>query len=158
MRGQGLTAISIWLAGAVAYMVLAGQFSPDEVAAAVVLGGLGAGWHFAVMHDGARRFRFERPALRVVGASLLGLPGATLRVGARLAAALLHPVEGRRIEQPFHRGTAADPRDRGRRAVVVLATSLAPDSYALDLPLDEETITFHAFTGSSPGRDPRWPS
>ena len=53
-----MTAIWIWLAGAAAYMVLAGSFSSDELAAAAVLGGLGAGWHFAVMHDGARRFRF----------------------------------------------------------------------------------------------------
>jgi hypothetical protein len=153
-----LTAIFIWLAGAIAYMVLAGQFSGDEMVAAVVLGGFGAGWHFAVMHDGARRFRFERPALRVIAASLAGLPGATLRVGARLASALLHPVEGRRIEQPFHRGAADDPRDRGRRAVVVLATSLAPDSYVLRSPVGEDTITFHALTGSSPDTDPRWPA
>ena len=153
-----MTAIWVWLAGAATYLVLAGQLSPDEVAAAVLLGGLGAGWHFAVLNDGARRFRFERPALRVIGASLAGLPGATLRVGARLAAALVRPVEGRRVERVFHRGTADDPRDRGRRAVVLLATSLAPDSYALDLPVSEETIVFHALTGSSPGGDPRWPS
>ena len=153
-----MTAIAIWLAGAAAYMLLAGQFSADEVAAAVVLGGLGAGWHVAVMHDGARRFRFERPALRVIAASLVGLAGATLRVGARLASALVHPVAGRRVEQVFHRGVGDDPRDRGRRAVVVLATSLAPDSYVLDLPVDEETITYHALTGAGPGPDPRWPS
>ncbi|RYC32292.1 hypothetical protein D3273_09700 [Lichenibacterium minor] len=153
-----MTAFWVWLGGAAAYLVLAGQLSPDEIAAAVLLGGLGAGWHFAVMHDGARTFRFERPALRTVGTSFAGLPGATLRVGARLAAALVRPVAGRRVEHDFHRGTADDPRDRGRRAVVVLATSLAPDSYALDLPLDEETIVFHALTASGPSRDPRWPS
>lgn len=153
-----MAAIFVWLAGAAAYMVLAGQFSLDEVVAAVILGGLGAGWHFAMMHDGARRFSFERPALRTIGSSLLGLPGATLRVGARLASALLHSVEGRRIEHPFHRGTAADTRDRGRRAVVVLATSLAPDSYAIDMPVDEETISYHALTGANPSRDPRWPA
>ncbi len=153
-----MTAIWVWSAGAAAYMVLAGQLSTDEVVAAAVLGGLGAGWHFAVMHDGARRFRFERPALGAIGTALAGLPGATLRVGARLAAALVSPVEGRRIERPFHRGAADDPRDRARRAVVVLATSLAPDSYALRLPVDEEVIAFHALTASSPSRDPRWPS
>ena len=153
-----MTAISIWLAGAVAYIVLAGQFSPEELVAAVILGGFGAGWHFAMMHDGARRFRFERPALRAIASSLAGLAGATLRVGLRLASALLRPVEGRRVEQPFHGGTADDPRDRGRRAVVVLATSLAPDSYVVRMPVGAETITFHALTGSSPGGDPRWPS
>ena len=153
-----VTAIWIWLGGTASYMVLAGQFSADEVVAAVLLGGLGAGWHFAVLHDGARRFHFDRPALRAIGSALLGLPGATLRVGARLAAGLLHRAEGRRVEQPFHRGTADSAEDRGRRAVVVLATSLAPDSYALRLPLDEDTITFHVLTGSSPGGDPQWPS
>lgn len=153
-----MTAIFTWLAGAVAYMILAGQFSTDEVAAAVVLGGLGAGWHFAVMNDGARSFAFERPALRSAAAALLGFPGSTLRVGARLASALLRPVEGQRIEHPFHRGTSDDPRDRGRRAAVVLSTSLAPDSYVLRLPLSEQAITYHSLTGAAPSRDPRWPS
>lgn len=153
-----MRAFWVWLGGAASYMVLAGQFSGDEVAAGVILGALGAAWHAAVMHDGARRFAFERPALRTVGTALLGFPGATLRVGARLVLALVRPVAGRRIEQPFHRGTVDDPRDRGRRAIVVLATSLAPDSYALNLPSAEETITFHAFTAAAPSRDPRWPS
>lgn len=157
-----MAALWIWAAGAIAYMVLAGQASADEIAAAVLIGGLAAGWHFAVMHDGARRFRFERPALRAVGASSIGLPGATLRVGARLASALVRPVDrsaaGRRVEQPFDRGGAEDARDRGRRAVVVLAASLAPDSYVLDLPMGKETIVFHALTEASPSRDPRWPA
>ena len=153
-----MTAVWVWLGGTASYMVLAGQFSLDEVAAGLVIGGLGAAWHAALMKDGAQRFAVERPAMRVVGAALLGLPGATLRVGARLAAALVRPVAGRRVAQPFHRGRLDDPRDRGRRAMVVLAASLAPDSYALGLPLDEEVITFHAFIDGGPSRDPRWPA
>lgn len=148
----------MWLAGAASYLLLAGSFSPDELGAAALLGALGVAWHAAVMRAGGRRFRFEPPALRAAGAALLGLPGATLRVGARLAAALLRPVEGRRVEQPFDRGGADDDRDRARRAAVVLATSLAPDSYALRLPLDEAVIVFHSLTGATPSRDPRWPS
>ncbi len=152
-----MAALWVWLGGTASYLILAGQVSLDEVAAGVVLGGLGAAWQRAVLRDTARRFRFERPALGAVGGALLRFPGATIRVGTRLAEALRRDVAGRREERPFHRGRVADPRDAGRRAVVVLGTSLAPDSYALRLPLDEEVIAFHVLTGEAPGGDPRWP-
>ena len=88
--------------------------------------------------------------------SIGGLPGAILRVGLRLGTAIVRDVQGHTLEQPFHRGRLDDTRDAARRATVVLATSLAPDSYVLRLPVDEETILIHAITQSSPGTDPRW--
>ena len=153
-----MTAFWIWLGGAGSYVVLAGQFSLDEMVAGAVLGALGAAWHAAVMHDGARRFAFERPALREIGAAAVTLPGAVAKVGACLAGALVRDVAGQRVEQPFHRGRVDDPRDAARRAVVVLTTSLAPDSYALSLPLDEDVIAFHVLTDDRPSTDPRWPA
>ena len=152
-----MTAVWVWLGGTAAYLVLAGQVSGDEVVAGLVLGGLGVAWHAVVCRCSRHSFAFERHAGPAVLQALGNLPGATLRVGSRLATALVRDVEGHIVEQPFHRGRLDDTRDVARRATVVLATSLAPDSYVLRLPVDEETILIHAMTRHSPGTDPRWP-
>ncbi len=146
----------VWLGGTAAYLVLAGQVSTEEVVAGVVLGGLGVVWHAAVCRCSRHAFTFERHAGVAVLQAIGGLPGAIVRVGARLGLAIVRDLEGRIVEQPFHRGRLDDRRDVARRATVVLATSLAPDSYVLRLPIDEETIMIHSLTGRSPGSDPRW--
>ena len=153
-----MTAVWVWLGGTAAYLVLAGQISAEEVVAGVVLGGLGVAWHAAVCRCSRHSFTFERYAGVAVVQAIGGVPGAILRVGARLGSALLRDVEGHTVEQPFHRGRLDDPRDVSRRATVVLATSLAPDSYVLRLPVDEDTIVIHGITSRSPGTDPRWPA
>ena len=153
-----MTAVWVWLVGTAAYLVLAGQASAEEVVAGVLLGGLSVAWHAAVCRCSRHGFTFDRRAVLAVLQAICGLPGAILRVGARLGSALVRDVEGRIVEQPFHRGRLDDRRDGARRATVVLATSLAPDGYVLRLPVDEETIAFHTFTSRSPGTDPRWPA
>ena len=152
-----MTAVWVWLGGTAAYLVLAGQVSIDEVVAGILLGGMGVAWHAVVCRCSRHSFAFERHAGLALLQAIGGLPDAILRVGARLATAMVRDVQGHTVEQPFHRGRLEDTRDVGRRATVVLATSLAPDSYVLRLPVDEETILIHAITHSSPGTDPRWP-
>ena len=162
-----MTAAWVWLGGTAAYLVLAGQVSVDEVVAGIILGGLGVAWHAIVCRCSRHSFTFERRAGLAVLLALVGLPGAILRVGLRLSTALVRDVQGHTVEQPFHRGRLDDinrrPTDKpnpdvARRAIVVLATSLAPDSYVLRLPVDEETILIHAITRQSSGTDPRWPA
>ena len=152
-----MTAVWVWLGGTAAYLVLAGQLSADEIAAGIVVGGLGVAWHAAVRRCSRHGLTFERRAGLEVLQAIGGLPGAILRVGSRLATALVRDVEGHTVEQPFHRGRLDDPRDAARRATVVLATSLAPDSYVLRLPIDEEIIVIHGISRKAPGTDPRWP-
>ena len=157
-----MTAVWVWFVVAAGYMVLAGQFSLDEVAVAAVLGVLGVLWHRAVLGTGARRFSLDRQALEAIGRAVAGLPSATVAVGARLAAGCLHPapasVRGRRVERAFERGRQDEPREAGRRAVAVLATSLAPDAYVLRMPPDEDVVLFHAITDHVPGGDPHRPA
>lgn len=155
---MGMTAVWVWFGVAASYMVLAGQFSFDEIVAGALLGCVGAAWHAAVRRAAARSFAFDRHAAVEIGRAFLGLPGATLRVGVRLAASVFSPVEGRRVEHVFQGGRQDAPEEAGRRAVVVLATSLVPDSYVLRVALHEGTVLFHAITDRVPSRDPKWPS
>lgn len=153
-----MTTVFVWLACFASYLILAGQFSLDELAAAALLGVVGAAWHRAILGTQARRFAFEPRAALVIGQALWGLPLATVNVGRQLVTGLLRPAEGQRIARVFAHGRQNSPRDAGRRAVVVLATSLAPDAYVLRVPLDEDTIMTHALTDTAPGNDPRWPA
>lgn len=153
-----MTAVWVWALGALSYMILAGQFSGDEVVAAGLLGVVAVLWHRALMGAGAGRFAFDRQALAVLARAVGGLPSATVAVGGRLAAALIGPVAGTRVAREFSNGRRDAPGEAGRRAVVVLAASLAPDAYVLRLPRDEDTILYHAITGREPSGDPRWPS
>ena len=152
-----MTAVWVWLGGTASYLVLAGQVSVDEVVAGVTLGGLSVVWHAVVCRCSRHRFTFERHAGLALLRAIAGFPGAIPRVGSRLAIALVRDVSGHTAEQPFHRGRLDDPRDKARRATVLLAASLAPDSYVLRLPVDEETIVIHGITSRSPSTDPRWP-
>ncbi len=153
-----MTAFCVWLACSASYMILAGQFSPDEMVVAALLGAVGVVCHRALLGTGASRFSFEPRAALVIARSVAGLPLATLTVGRRLAAGLMRPVEGRRVERVFAHGQQGRPLEAGRRAVVVLATSLSPDAFVLRAPLDEDTLLSHALTESDAGRDPRWPA
>lgn len=153
-----MTAVWVWLLGATSYMVLAGQFSLDEAVAAALLGLVAALWHRAVLRAGAPRFAFELRALAVLARALAGLPAATVAVGVKLAASLAGPVGGARVERAFPHGPRHRPDEAGRRAVVVLATSLSPDSYVLRLPPGEDVVLYHAVTARVPGGDPRWPA
>ena len=153
-----MAALWVWPAGAASYLVLAGSLSADEIAVAVMLGALGAGWHAAILNVEARRFAFGLAAVREIGRALAGLPGATLRVGSRLATAILRGAAGRQAEVPFSIGDHTMPAEAGRRALVVLATSLAPDSYVLRIPENEGSIQYHALTARMPGGDRRWPA
>ena len=57
-----MVAVWVWLGGTAAYLILAGQVGVDEVAAGIVLGGLGAAWHAAACRCSRHRFTFERHA------------------------------------------------------------------------------------------------
>ena len=153
-----MAALWVWPAGVASYLILVGSLSPDEVGVALLLGGLGAGWHAAVLHVGGRRFAFERQAFGHIGRSLAGVPRAILQVGVRLGAAILHGAAGRQVEVPFDTGRQGVPAEVGRRALVVLAASLAPDSYVLRIPANEGELQGHALTARAPSGDRRWPA
>ena len=153
-----MAAVWVWPVGTASYLILTGSTDADEMLVAVLLGGFGAAWHAALLRCDARNFAFERRALGEIGRAIAALPGATLRVGARLVEALVHGAAGRQVDVPFAIGRQDVPAEAGRRALVVLATSFAPDSYVLRIPANEGELDCHALTARAPGGDRRWPA
>lgn len=152
-----MSVAGIWVTCSLAYLLLAGQVSLDEGVAAIVLGAGGMLLWVLLRHVSDRRFRFDRLAGLALVRAVAGLPGGTFRVGRILLASLHGDVSGRGAEQPFHAGQRDDPAEAGRRAAVVLAASLAPDTFVLRIEHGRGAITFHTLTDKVRSNDPRWP-
>lgn len=140
-----------WVVWTAAYVLFAGQFSADELTAAVLCGLVAALWTGALHRVAKVRFHFQAGTAGAVLRAVTGIPSGTLAVGLRLLRALVGAQSGEMSQAPFFRGRDDDPSDAGRRAVAVLAQSLAPDSFVARLPEGRGEIDIHHLT--PPGRE-----
>lgn len=145
-----------WAGAALAYVLFAGQFSPDELVAAAACGLAVSLWWLALRKQAPRVFRFEPRAGSAVFRATASLPAATAKVAARLAVAVASGRGGELAHRPFVHGREDDPADAGRRAVAVLALSLAPDSFAVRDHAGEDSLAVHAILPRAPEIDARW--
>ncbi len=149
-----LTLGSTWVALAAFYLLCAGELSADEVIAAVASGLLGTVLSALIRHPAGRRLRLRAPWPRVILWPLAHL----LPDAVRVARVLLSPhPHGEAVVQPFARG-GATPEDAGRRALVTLAASLAPNSYVLRIPDASDSLVVHRLAHVPPPRDKAWPT
>jgi hypothetical protein len=138
----------------VIYVVLTGAVSVSEtcggvlaLAAAVVVA--------RAQHIHARRpIRVRAPWVRLG----LALPAALLResaaVGGVLLRSIIAPRTGRIIVQPFERGDESAVAT-GRRAAVILATSLAPNAFVVRTT--QEALLMHQLIEVPDKTDREWP-
>lgn len=161
---SGPLAFIVFLVSIGLYLLFAGQVSGTEVAAGVPAAGLIAAYA-GLRHRGeSRPMRLRGPWLRLVLAPLASVAGDAVRVGVQLLRAVFLPgshVVGTVSRQPFRSGSAG-PADAGRRALVTLASSLAPNGFVLDvapsglLP-DEHALLMHRLAPARPDPDGEWP-
>lgn len=153
--------VLVWLAAAGSYVLLAGQFSPDELGAAVLCGLIAALWSASLNGAASVHFRFERGTLAAAIRAIAGLPAATIRV----AVAFVRVLVTRRIaatwfadttREPFIHGHRLNPTDAGRRATAILARSLAPDSFIVRTPEGREEMEVHNLSGAPAKKSARW--
>ncbi len=93
---------------------------------------------------------------------LLPIPGRVVRDTGRVLATLFggahrHPGAVHRVR--FDPGTN-NPRDTGRRALVVAVLSTAPNTIVVSAPEDSGVLYVHTLVPPAPplgGNDPRWP-
>ena len=141
-----------------AYLLFAGTLSLSEVVTGAVLGAISAAAAVLLRRLSGRHFAFSTVHIRVWGRALRGVPTATARTGIALAAPFLrlHASSGRADTQPFRPGRTDAPADRARRATVVLATSLAPNTFVLNIPLQRHEALLHGIDGEAPQTNPEW--
>jgi hypothetical protein len=153
--------VFVWLALGAFYLLLAGEFSPDELGAAVLSGLIAAIWSASLKRAACIRFRFNRASLAAVRCAIAGLTAATVRVAAALCGLLVArkmaaPRLGQIVQEPFVHGRRLNPVDTGRRAIAVLARSLAPDSFVIRTQEGREEMDLHNVLGASATKNTRW--
>ncbi len=146
------------------YLVFAGQVSTTEIVAGVPAACLVTA--FAVVrHRGQDRWmRFRAPWGRLLLSAWAALLLDTGRVGLHLMRRLLvlrESPDGATDRQPFRPGSP-DRADAGRRALVTLTTSFAPNGFVLDvapsvLMDDQPTLLIHRLVAVPPDADSEWP-
>lgn len=152
---MGLLSLALCFA---AYLLFAGTLSLSEVATGAVLGAVSAAGTVLLNRVSAHHFTFSPEHARVWGRALRGIPAATARTGMALAALLprSHPSPGRADAQPFRPGRTDAPADRARRVTAVLATSVAPNSFVLNIPLQRHEVLLHGIDGRPPQTNSEW--
>lgn len=159
MRMDRLTVAAVWCVLFGFYLLCAGTISADEIGAGLVLSTLATAFMGFVQGGRERRLRIAPPA-RVLGRPLLGLVTDSVRVGAVLLRAIRHRPDGMLGEvarQPFRQG-GETPADAGRRGLVILSASLAPNGYALHIPDGEDVLVMHRLVPVPPSPDRDWPA
>lgn len=140
------------------YLVFAGTAGGAEIATGLGLSALATGFALLVHAGPGRRLR-PAPPPRAIWRPMLSLATDSARVGAVLLRAILRRppgAVGTVSRQPFRHG-GGDPRDAGRRGVVILSTSLAPNGYVLHLPEPGDALVLHRLAPAPPVADREWP-
>lgn len=150
--------LTILLAGLLLglYLLLAGQASATEFVAAApaVLLAVGTGWALRTHAD--RRMQVQAPWRQVLLRLLASVGADSVRVGAALLRAVMRPAAhvGAVSRQAFPAG-GDQPYEAGRRALVVLGASLAPNGFVLDVAAD--ALSLHRLAPAKPQGDTEWP-
>ena len=146
-----------WAILTAVYVLFSGQFSPEEVAFAAGCGLVAAVWSASLRRAASVKLKFQWDAAIALAHAVAGLPSGTWRSGLKFARAAKTGIGGASSARPFVHGRIDDPRDAGRRAIAVLALSLAPDKFVLRTPVGRDEIELHELDTAQPKGDARWP-
>ena len=156
---DGLFAAGIFCALFGLYLVFAGTVGATEIGAGLAATASVAALATAVHRQRTRSLRLL-PPLQLLLRPLLGVVVDSGRVGVVLARAVLRRPAGQAgqvVRQAFRQG-GENPADAGRRGLVVLAASLAPNGYVLHIPAGEDTMVMHRLAPVPPSPDREWPA
>ena len=154
-----LAAVSAWVVLLGLYILFAGTVSVTELIAGLVAVTVTAGLLVALRHEPRRSVR-ARPPVRIVLHSTVAVFADAWHVGRVLLRAILRRPDGQAgqvVRQPFRQG-GDDAREAGRRGIVVLAASLAPNGYVLHIPNKENALVLHRLAPAPATGDREWPA
>jgi len=150
-----MTLVLTWCLSGAVYLLFAGQVSADEVATAVVLATLATVWSVVIRRCSQVHFGHAPHLTAALLRAMRDLMPAAMRVGLILVrSAGQRASPGRAVRAAFAPGRAGDPAARTRRAVALLAASLAPDR--LVIATDANEAHLHVLGELSHAPDARW--
>jgi len=141
------------------YLMLAGNVSWTEGGAGLVVATATGGFVLTRRLQQRRPLALKLPPNRMLVGTLVSLVTDTARVGLALLGSRSH---GAASWQTFH-PNGQNPSDTGRRALVTLLTSLAPNGFVLDLrpsalPEADHGLLLHRLVPAKPLSDADWPA
>lgn len=160
MAGGALFAITVWIVLTCLYLLFAGQLSVSEMIAGMPAAAMATGVAVVWRQARSRPLRLRAPWPRVIGRPLVSLFPDAVRVARVLLAALWRRPSGAVglvSRQPFRHG-ANDAANAGRRGLVTLGLSLAPNGYVLRLPDRQDVLLMHRLAPAEPDSDTEWPA
>ena len=138
------------------YLLLAGQAGGTEFAAAVPAVLLAAGMGRALQAHADRRVQLRAPWPRVLLRPSASICLDSVRVGIALLHAIARPdAHAGEISRQAFRAGGGQPHEAGRRALVVLGASLAPNGLVVDVSAD--ALSMHRLVPARPQDDTEWP-
>lgn len=143
-----------WALAASSYLLFVGQVSADETALALLCGLAATVWCAALSLAAEERIVVPWAGVSALGRAVAKIPSAAIKV----AGSIIRGGPGAIVGQPFLHGRDDDPAEAGRRAVALLAVSLAPDKFALRLPPGEDSLLVHTIVDLPPQKHARWPA
>lgn len=150
-----MMAVPIWLALFALYLLFAGTATGAELGAAALVALVGCAFAIYLRRQGHRPMRLKAPFARLFRRVAVALARDTVTVGI----AFIHAVLGRKAKgviqrQPFD--TRDDSEEQvGRRALVIFAASIAPNSFVLEE--DGVSLEVHQLVREPPKVDRQWP-
>ena len=147
------------LALAVCYFLSASRLSVHELVAGAVAWSAAMGFVLRVRSGARHRFKWTRWAW-VGGRTLASVPADTLAVAGVLCCIWRRRPPSRvgTIRRQAFRHGGGEPADAGRRALVTLARSFAPNEFVIDVPDNGDWLRVHSLSSSSPpSKDRKWP-
>lgn len=152
-----MATIVLWAAAFAAYLLFAGTVSLHELITASVVASLAGLWSYAAREISSERFVASPTQIPPMLRTLAGLPAATARTGAILiGAAAAGNATGRALRARLDPGARDDPAERSRRALAVLAASLAPPRFVIELDRGRAEAILHAIERIDTAPDPEW--
>lgn len=152
-----MATIVLWAAAFAVYLLFAGTVSLHELVTACVMASLASLWGYALREVSGERFAASLGQIPPMLRTLAGLPVATGRTGAILiAAAATGSIIGRAVRTRIEPGPRYDPAGRSRRALAVLAASLAPPRFVVAFERGRAEAILHAIERVDAPPDPKW--
>ena len=149
---------AFWLLLAALYALFAGDVSVTEAIAGLIATGLGALYGLLLHKCRSVAVALRAPWPRMVLRPVAALAPDASRVGRVLLKTLWGRPEGSAgmVSRQRFRSGQPNPADAGRRGIVTLALSLAPNGYVL--AIEESNIVLHSLAPAAPSTNVTWPA
>jgi hypothetical protein len=142
-----VAAVPRWLILGGLYLVLSGDMSGAEIAAALIVGGVSTALSLVLGAVAQRRFKLRVSWHRLAAEVAWSLARDAIRVHGALLATLFTRQGGRIIRQRTALPIGPQAPRAGRRAADTLVKSIAPNEYVLDF--DHGTLCLHRLAGGA---------